>query len=122
MWADRPELYGVLSPQHGGAHRGVTTIAHGRAADGATLIAEDRDHDRLQLQHPVRGPADRGLERHRGAGHATVEGVWGAGVVPNDDECWLRSSTSASAPNGSFVNMARRRPLTALRRTASSAT
>lgn len=37
---------------------------------------------------------------------ATVEGIWGGGAVPNDDEVWLEVEYlgDASSPQGSFVN------------------
>jgi hypothetical protein len=37
---------------------------------------------------------------------ATVEGVWGGGAVPNDDDIWLDVEYlgSSSSPQGSFVN------------------
>jgi hypothetical protein len=37
---------------------------------------------------------------------ATVEGVWGGGAVPNDDEIWIDVEYlgSSSSPQGSFVN------------------
>ena len=37
---------------------------------------------------------------------ATVEGVWGGGAVPNDDDIWLEVEYlgDASSPQGSFVN------------------
>jgi hypothetical protein len=37
---------------------------------------------------------------------ATVEGIWGGGAVPNDDDIWLDVEYlgSSSSPSGSFVN------------------
>lgn len=37
---------------------------------------------------------------------ATVEGIWGGGAVPNDDDIWLDVEYlgSSSSPQGSFVN------------------
>jgi hypothetical protein len=37
---------------------------------------------------------------------ATVEGIWGSGAVPNDDDIWLDVEYlgDASSPQGSFVN------------------
>ena len=37
---------------------------------------------------------------------ATVEGIWGGGAVPNDDEIWLDLEYlgDASSPQGSFIN------------------
>jgi hypothetical protein len=37
---------------------------------------------------------------------ATVEGIWGGGAVPNDDDVWLDVEYlgSSSSPQGSFVN------------------
>ena len=37
---------------------------------------------------------------------ATVEGIWGGGAVPNDDDIWLEVEYlgDASSPQGSFVN------------------
>jgi hypothetical protein len=37
---------------------------------------------------------------------ATVEGIWGGGAVPNDDDIWLEVEYlgSSSTPQGSFVN------------------
>lgn len=37
---------------------------------------------------------------------ATVEGVWGGGAVPNDDEIWIEVEYlgSSGSPQGSFVN------------------
>lgn len=37
---------------------------------------------------------------------ATIEGIWGGGAVPNDDEIWVEAEYlgDASSPQGSFVN------------------
>jgi len=56
---------------------------------------------------------------------ATVEGVWGGGAVPNDDEIWLDVEYlgGASSPLGSFVNDGKANLLTAAAaQAASSAT
>jgi hypothetical protein len=54
---------------------------------------------------------------------ATVEGIWGGGAVPLDDECWLQVEYlgDASSPQGSFVNDGKANLLaTATSQTASS--
>jgi hypothetical protein len=56
---------------------------------------------------------------------ATVEGVWGGGAVPNDDDVWLDVEYlgDASSPQGSFVNDGKADLLaTAAGQTSSSAT
>lgn len=46
---------------------------------------------------------------------ATVQGIWGGGAVPNDDEVWLEVEYlgDASSPQGSFVNDGKANLLTA---------
>jgi hypothetical protein len=53
---------------------------------------------------------------------ATVEGVWGGGAVPNDDEIWLDVEYlgSSSSPQGSFVSDGKADLLTAAAGQASS--
>jgi hypothetical protein len=56
---------------------------------------------------------------------ATVEGIWGGGAVPNDDDIWLDVEYlgDASSPQGSFVNDGKANLLTtAAGQTSSSAT
>ena len=56
---------------------------------------------------------------------ATVEGIWGGGAVPNDDDIWLDVEYlgDASSPQGSFVNDGKADLLTtAAGQTSSSAT
>lgn len=56
---------------------------------------------------------------------ATVEGIWGGGAVPNDDDIWLDVEYlgSSSSPQGSFVNDGKADLLaTAAGQTSSSAT
>jgi hypothetical protein len=56
---------------------------------------------------------------------ATVEGIWGGGAVPNDDDVWLDVEYlgDASSPQGSFVNDGKADLLaTAAGQTSSSAT
>jgi hypothetical protein len=56
---------------------------------------------------------------------ATVEGIWGGGAVPNDDDVWLEVEYlgDASSPQGSFVNDGKADLLaTAAGQTTSSAT
>ena len=56
---------------------------------------------------------------------ATVEGIWGGGAVPLDDEIWLEVEYlgDASSPQGSFVNDGKANLLaTAANQTSSSAT
>ncbi|TIQ85254.1 MAG: hypothetical protein E5X38_21225 [Mesorhizobium sp.] len=46
---------------------------------------------------------------------ATIQGIWGGGAVPNDDEIWIEVEYlgDASSPQGSFVNDAKADPLAA---------
>jgi hypothetical protein len=56
---------------------------------------------------------------------ATVEGIWGGGAVPNDDDIWIDVEylSDASSPQGSFVNDGKADLLaTAAGQTSSSAT
>jgi hypothetical protein len=56
---------------------------------------------------------------------ATVEGIWGGGAVPNDDDIWLEVEYlgDASSPQGSFVNDGKATVLTtAAAQTSSSET
>jgi hypothetical protein len=56
---------------------------------------------------------------------ATVEGIWGGGAVPNDDDIWLEVEYlgDASSPQGSFANDGKADLLaTAAGQTSSSAT
>jgi hypothetical protein len=56
---------------------------------------------------------------------ATVEGIWGGGAVPNDDDVWLEVQYlgDASSPQGSFVNDGKANLLAAAAgQTSSSAT
>ena len=86
----------------------TTIVRTGGASDGTTPISLEGRHDgQLQLFAAVRMPADRDLERrHRLGRTATVEGIWGGGAVPNDDDVWLDVEYlgDASSPQGSFVN------------------
>lgn len=53
---------------------------------------------------------------------ATIEGVWGGGAVPNDDDIWLDLEYlgDASSPQGSFVNDGKANLLTTAAGQASS--
>lgn len=53
---------------------------------------------------------------------ATIEGIWGGGAVPNDDEIWVEVQYlgDASSPQGSFVNDGKADPLATAAGQASS--
>ncbi|PBB20554.1 hypothetical protein [Mesorhizobium sp. WSM4313] len=56
---------------------------------------------------------------------ATIQGIWGGGAVPNDDEIWIEVEYlgDASSPQGSFVNDSKADPLaSAAGQTAGSGT
>jgi hypothetical protein len=86
----------------------LTVVRTGGASDGTTLIAwkVDTTADCSYSQPFECPPIARWNDTDGSAVTATVEGIWGGGVVPNDDEIWLEVEYLGdnSSPMGSFVN------------------
>jgi hypothetical protein len=105
----------------------TTVVRSGGASDGTTPIAWKIDttvnnNYSLPFECP---PIAIWNDVTGSAVTATVEGVWGGGAVPNDDDIWLDVEYlgDASSPQGSFVNDGKADLLaTAAGQTSSSAT
>lgn len=120
--------YAVLRQRAQGLLTEETTIVRtGGASDGTTAIAWKVittanctyslpfECPPIAIWHDTTGSAKT----------ATVEGIWGGGAVPNDDDIWLDLEYlgDAASPQGSFVNDGKADLLaTAAGQTSSSAT
>ena len=86
----------------------ITIVRSGGASDGTTPIAWKIDTTaNCSYSMPFECPPIAIWNDTTGASiTATVEGIWGGGAVPNDDEIWLEVEYlgDASSPQGSFVN------------------
>lgn len=120
--------YTIYSQRQSGSLVEETTIVRtGGASDGTTTIAwkivttADCNYS-LPFECP---PVAIWNDTTGSAVTATVEGIWGGGAVPNDDDVWLDVEYlgSSSSPLGSFVNDGKASLLTtAAGQTSSSAT
>ena len=105
----------------------LTVVRSGGASDGLTPIAWRVDTTvdctySMPFQCP---PIARWNDTDGSPVTATVEGIWGGGAVPNDDEIWLEVEYLGdnSSPQGSFVNDGKANLLaTAAAQTSSSET
>ena len=105
----------------------ITIVRIGGASDGTTPIAWKIDTTaNCSYSMPFECPPIAIWNDTTGASvTATVEGIWGGGAVPNDDEIWLDVEYLGdnSSPQGSFVNDGKADLLTAAAgQTASSET
>lgn len=86
----------------------TTIVRTGGASDGTTPIAWKIDTTATcTYLMPFECPPIAIWNDTTGSARtATVEGVWGGGAVPNDDDIWLEVEYlgDASSPQGSFVN------------------
>lgn len=120
--------YTVFRHRIGGTLNEETTIVRsGGASDGTTPIAWKIDTTaNANYSAPFECPPIAIWNDTTGSAvTATVEGIWGGGAVPNDDEIWLDAEYlgDASSPQGSFVNDGKANLLaTAAGQTSSSAT
>lgn len=120
--------YAVFRHRIGGALNEETTVVRtGGASDGTTPIAWKIDTTvNANYSMPFECPPIAIWNNIVGSAvTATVEGIWGGGAVPNDDEIWLDVEYlgSSSSPQGSFVNDGKVDLLTAAAgQTSSSAT
>jgi hypothetical protein len=80
----------------GGASDGTTPIAWKIVTTANCNYSESFECPPIAIWNDVTGSSVT----------ATIEGIWGGGAVPNDDECWLEVEYlgNASSPQGSFVN------------------
>jgi hypothetical protein len=105
----------------------TTVIRTGGASDGTTSIAWKIDTTAYcSYSAPFECPPIAIWNDTTGSAvTATVEGIWGGGAVPNDDDIWLDVEYlgDASSPKGSFINDGKADLLTAAAgQTSSSAT
>lgn len=105
----------------------TTVVRTGGASDGTTPIAWKIDTTaNCNYSMPLECPIIAIWNDTIGSSvTATVEGIWGGGAVPNDDDIWLDVEYlgSSSSPQGSFVNDGKADLLTtAAGQTSSSAT
>jgi hypothetical protein len=105
----------------------TTIVRTGGASDGTTPISWRIDTTaNANYSMPFECPPIAIWNDNTGSSiTATVEGIWGGGAVPNDDEVWVDVEYlgDASAPQGSFVNDGKVDLLaTAAGQTSSSAT
>ena len=121
--------YNVYSQRIGGDLSEETTIVRtGGAVDGATSLSwkvVTAAASFCNFSFPFECPPIVFKVTAGTPVTATVEGVWGAGVVPNDDECWVDVEYlgDASSPQGAFVSDGKADLLTAAApQTASTAT
>jgi hypothetical protein len=101
--------YTVRRHRHTGLLVEETTIVRtGGASDGTTTIAWKIDTTaNCSYSTPFECPPIAIWNDTTGSPiTATVEGIWGGGAVPNDDDIWLDVEYlgDASSPQGSFVN------------------
>jgi hypothetical protein len=80
----------------GGASDGTTPIAWKIATTGNCFYSTPFNCPPMAIWNDTTGASVT----------ATVEGIWGGGSVPNDDDVWLEVEFlgDASSPQGSFVN------------------
>jgi hypothetical protein len=80
----------------GGASDGTTTIAWKIVTTADCLYSLPFECPPIAIWNDTTGASVT----------ATVEGIWGGGAVPNDDDIWLEVEYlgDASSPQGSFVN------------------
>ena len=102
----------------------TTIVRTGGASDGTTAIAwkvitTANCNYSLSFECP---PIAIWNDTVGSAVTATVEGIWGGGAVPNDDDIWIDVEYlgDASSPQGSFVNDGKADLLTAAAGQASS--
>lgn len=101
--------YTVLRHRYSGTLAEETTIVRtGGATDGTTSIAWKIDTTaNCTFSLPFESPPIAVWNDTTGSAvTAAVEGIWGGGAVPFDDEVWLDVEYlgSSSSPQGSFVN------------------
>ena len=116
----RHRMFGLLTEE-------TTIVRSGGASDGTTALAwkivtTSECNYSLPFECP---PIAIWNDTTGSAVTATVEGIWGGGAVPNDDDIWLEVEYlgDASSPQGSFVNDGKADLLaTAAAQTASSET
>lgn len=101
--------YTVFRHRYSGTLNDETTIVRtGGASDGTTSIAWKVDTTaNCTFTAPFECPPIVVWNDTTGSSvTATVEGIWGGGAVPNDDDIWLEVEYlgDASSPQGSFVN------------------
>jgi hypothetical protein len=101
--------YTVYSQRQSGALVEETTIVRtGGASDGTTAISwKITTTANCTYSLPFECPPIAIWNDTTGASvTATVEGIWGGGAVPNDNDIWLDIEYlgDASSPQGSFVN------------------
>ena len=89
----------------GGASDGTTTLAWKIVTTADCTYSQPFECPPIAIWNDTSGSAKT----------ATVEGIWGGGAVPNDDEIWLEVEYlgDASSPQGSFVNDGKANLLTA---------
>lgn len=117
--------YTVFSNRYAGTLNEETTIVRtGGASDGTTAIAwKVVTTSNCSYSFPFECPPIAVWNDTTGSSvTATVEGIWGGGAVPNDDDIWLDVEYlgDASSPQGSFVNDGKANLLTAAAGQASS--
>jgi len=101
--------YRVFSHRLTGTLQEETTVVRsGGASDGTTAIAWKIDttancNYSMSFECP---PIAIWNDTTGSSVTATVEGIWGGGAVPNDDEVWLDVEylADASSPQGSFID------------------
>lgn len=97
----RRAMAGVLNQE-------TTVIRTGGASDGTTPIAWKIDTSAWSnYSTPFECPVIAIWNDTTGSSvTATVEGIWGGGAVPNDDDVWIDVEYlgDAASPQGSFVN------------------
>ncbi len=86
----------------------TTVVRSGGATDGTTPIAWKIDTTaNANYLVPFECPVIAVWNDTTGSAKtATIEGIWGGGAVPNDDDIWIDVEYlgDASSPQGSFVN------------------
>ncbi len=92
----------------GALNEETTIVRTGGASDGTTAIAWKIDTSaNSNYSTPFECPPIAIWNDTTGSAvTATVEGIWGGGAVPNDDDVWLDVEYlgDASSPMGSFIN------------------
>lgn len=95
------EITGILSEETtivrtGGASDGTTTIAWKIVTSATCSYSLPFECPPIAIWNDTIGSAVT----------ATVEGIWGGGAVPNDNDIWIDVEylSDASSPQGSFVN------------------
>jgi len=120
--------YAVHRARYPGTLTEETTIVRtGGATDGTTpiswkIVTNSKSYYSQPFECP---PIAIWCDTTGSAKTATVEGIWGGGAVPNDDDVWIDVEYlgSSSSPQGSFVNDGKADLLaTAAAQTSSSAT